>query len=380
MQNFKLYFEEKLFNFSFKNIILFGFIWLMVGFSTGTAILLGPVRWITTFFRDKGFSQSTEDLSVKIIIIAFILISALISLWLTKYISKTDKIYIKVGILLIVVTTTVTTLLLWLNPQVMTNSTDITTSSQSSSLNLPNIQFIFGQYPLEPQFVQLKNEGYTAIISLLHPAVVPFEPKLLADEKQLSVKIGLEVIHLPMLPWVSGNEKSLAKIKELTTTGKGKYYVHCYLGKDRINVVKRIIEQYNISIQSIDVESVRFLDEIEKFERGKIIKLASGIYFTPYPTDEEFFAFILSGNFKKVISILDSTNSKNKDWITKEKNIMKLYQMPFEVLSIDMKRYNSQEVLEIVNKIKNSPKPVVVHGFRTDSQESKAFIQTFNRK
>ena len=65
--------------------------------------------------------------------------------------------------------------------------------------------FTFGPYPTEDRLAALERDGYTAVISLLHPAVVPFEPKLIADETAAAERVGIEFIHLPMLPWIADN-------------------------------------------------------------------------------------------------------------------------------------------------------------------------------
>ena len=88
--------------------------------------------------------------------------------------------------------------------------------------------------------IQLKREGFT-IVSLLHPAVVPFEPKLISDEKKLAESIGVPLIHVPMLPWVSGNQEALATIRQLAADRTRHFYVHCYLGQDRVRVVRHAI-------------------------------------------------------------------------------------------------------------------------------------------
>jgi len=41
----------------------------------------------------------------------------------------------------------------------------------------------FGPYPTYEELRKLQDDGYTAVVSLLHPAVVPFEPKLISDER-----------------------------------------------------------------------------------------------------------------------------------------------------------------------------------------------------
>ena len=53
-----------------KKIPAFAFVWLMVGFSTGTSTLLGPVRWITRAGRAGGWAQGLENAVVIAVIVA----------------------------------------------------------------------------------------------------------------------------------------------------------------------------------------------------------------------------------------------------------------------------------------------------------------------
>src|SRR5205085_11387192 len=84
--------------------------------------------------------------------------------------------------------------------------------------------FIFGAYPDEATLRELKRQGVTAVISLQHPAVVPFEPASIEAEKKASARVGLEFIHAPMLPWVSDNRAALEQIRCIAAPGRRVYY------------------------------------------------------------------------------------------------------------------------------------------------------------
>lgn len=366
-----MHFQKKYFKISFQTIFLFAAIWLMVGFSTGTATLIGPVRWITTEMRDLHVNQNNEDLVVKSIIGVLILVSALISLWLTRFIvnrSQTTSTFI---VLSACATAAILSLWLWLHPQYASQGIE-------TSIMMENKSFTFGPYPTEERMIQLKEEGYTDVISLLNSTVVPFEGKLFDDVKNIAENVGLRIIHIPMVPWVSENEDAIIKMKEIAKHGRGKYYIHCYLGKDRINVVKRVLEQYNAVVSSIDVQASRTLNGKESFERGAITKLDTAVYLIPYPTDEEYLGFILSGSIKYVVSIMDTSIVENGEWIAKEKKITNVYQMPFEILSMRADTIDTLKMLDVVGYVKKLPKPVVVHDFRSDSPASKEFIRLYS--
>lgn len=101
--------------------------------------------------------------------------------------------------------------------------------------------FTFGPYPDENELTMLKKEGYDGVITLLSPSV-PFEKILLEKEIQAGEKVGLRIYSFPMRPWIFENKDSIIKIKEFVKTNQGKFYVHCYLGKHRTNMVRQIIK------------------------------------------------------------------------------------------------------------------------------------------
>lgn len=358
-----------------KKLLLFGSVWLAVGFTAGTETLMGPVRWAAALSRKLGWSSNIETGLVNFIIVLFVISSFVISLWLTKVILTSRIKHIRLGIPIVILLATLGSLYFWLNPQVFG------TAVQSSLQVTSDGRFTFGAYPSLEKMQRLKREGYSAVVSLLHPAVVPFEPKLLADEKKAARAAGLEVIHVPMLPWISNNKVSINKIQDLASQGEGKYYVHCYLGKDRINVAKRIIEMTAGPSRTIAAKAAtssgRKITSRESFERGPIFRLQPDLFVTPYPTDEEFFAFILNGSINQVVSLMNPEKPTDKKWIDKERDILMQYQLPFSLFPISSSSYDPYEILAIVEKVKELPHPVVIHGVNSPSYRTQAFIQAF---
>jgi hypothetical protein len=180
-----------------------------------------------------------------------------------------------------------------------------------------------------------------------------------------------------MLPWISENEESLNRLKEIADTGKGKYYVHCYLGKDRISVARRLIQKtLGRDIQVVN-ENARNIDTLKSFERGDIIKLDEGIYISPYPTDEEYFGFVLNGRIKKVVSLLSTNKESDVSWIEKERGLLKQHMVDFELIPMDLFPYDPAKVLSDVKKIKEMQRPLLVHAFLLPSPQTDIFIKVF---
>jgi len=365
-------FKGRFFNLSFRNILLFLIIWILTAYPLGTLTLLFPVRWIVNLIKALHFSQLTEDLVVNTIIVLLIIITLFVAALITKIIINKNSIAFSISSVVILLITTGGFTWLWMNPDLINLGSNIITRQ-----NIGDVQFTFGPYPSESDLTELKNEGYTAVISLLHPAVIPFEPKLLADEKKESKSIGLKFINIPTLPWVSRNKTSLEEIKKLAEEGNGKYYVHCYLGKDRVNLVKRIIHQLGNPVAEKNSDWRRKLTDITSFERGKIIEFDHHKYLTPLPTDDEFFGYVLNGNIKKVVSLLNPDYSPDTIWIHKEQKILKTNLMPYELLTVRLQPYDANKVLQIAEEVKEMQGPILVHGFLTKSPQTDAFITAY---
>ena len=365
MQTILQSFKRIIFPLNFANLILFSYIWLMVGYSTGFSVLMGPARWVASYAREHGLGEDVESLAVRAVIVMFVMSSFAVSLSLARAVIMTDRRHARLLIPLLCTVAASGTLWLNLNPALLAEgrgTEEVTTS-----------RFTFGPYPGEERLRELEAEGYTAVVSLLHPAVVPFEPRLLAEERATIGRTGMELIHAPMLPWVGENKESLDLIRVLAESGECRYYVHCYLGRDRIRLAQRIVASVSPEISTTELKSRRSIETKGRFERGQIIDLGDGSYLSPYPTDEEYASYVLSGNFDRVITLLDPKDADDKAWVEKERSILTSYSMPYEVMPISKGSYDPQEVLEIARRAKSSNDRVLVHAFKSDSARAKAF-------
>lgn len=366
------YTNKNIFKMNFYNLIGFALLWLANGFSLGTLTLLGPVEWLSSWARKNNYNQQTENLLVKVIILTFIILSFLISVWLMRKVVK-SKLFFKIFVFIICYSFAGVALFLLLNPEISATDRKVENAVGTS-------QFTLGSYPTEDKLEKLKEQGFTTVICLLHPAVVPFEPILIKKENKQVTDIGMKFINIPMLPWISDNEEAIRKIKLLMKNKNEKYYLHCYLGKDRVNVMKRIILSENISVKEDSINSNRTLDGITGFERGKIHVLRkSSIYFTPYPTDEEFFSFIVGGDIKVVVSLLNPNNFEDSILINKEKDVLKKYKITFKLLTVTDKT-SETKLKEYFNIINSLPKPLLIHNVTTDDPVSQNFINSYNKQ
>ncbi|HOI42745.1 MAG TPA: hypothetical protein PK523_07345 [Elusimicrobiales bacterium] len=258
--------------------------WIFTGFLLGTLTLMGPVRWSTDRMRAAGWSGSAEKAVVLLFIALLAAVSALLALRLTRKTLEAQGRAGRLGLPGLSLAMFLAALWAWMTPGLMTGAS-ARTAEESYSWS----EFVFGPYPEKKRLLELKEEGYTAVISLLSKAVLPFEPVLLAREKEAAAEAGIELIHIPMLPWVSENDHVTEELRTLERRGPGKYYVHCYLGKDRVSVFKNRLSSVmgGARTTSLDPAAIRRISDRDSFERGKITPLGKEVHFTPYPTDEE---------------------------------------------------------------------------------------------
>lgn len=365
------------FTYTTKNIIHFCVIWFCVGFTIGTIILIYPVHWITDYSMANNWSSTAENTIVKLVILLFVIFSFFVSFGLLKVYFKIRNSAAMIVFVSVLASTTLFVLWLWFSPELMGSLNPQKLTSESTK----KAEFFFGPYPTELILSDLKEKNYTLIISLLHPAVVPFEPKLLKDEEIAAGKIGIKFINIPMLPWVSDNSDALEKIKHIIKNEKGKIYVHCYLGKDRANVVKNIIK-INAGVVDKSTEPVAShqLTEITAFERGEIIQLEPNVFLTPYPTDEEFFSYILTGSIKNVVNLMNPTNKEELSLVEKEKITLAQYGIPFHHFPLVVAPNNTKSVLDIVQKIKKLQRPILIHCFSSKDPNWEFFKKAYENQ
>lgn len=363
----------KISNLSFKKILLFLFLGLSIVFPLGLFMLtIGPTRIISDKAYSENWSENQENTIQRIIILVFLFLVLFLTISLFQYFYKSN--YKKTILVVSFILLLSTTYIFAFEPEFLIHNTQIKESFEKSD----TVEFYFGSYPDVDKIQQLKSENYTAIISLLHPMVIPAEPILMEKEVLNTKNERLKLISIPMLPWIIGNDSALVKIKQLAKNAKGKYYVHCYLGKDRVNVFRSILEKENKFIKIKSDFTRRNIDTVKQFERGRIYKLNNTTYFTPFPTDEEFFSFILNGKIKTVISLMNIKNTDEKPFIDKEQNIMNQYNMYFKNIPIYYSEVDKIAVL--IDSINKLPKPILIHHFSTESVEAKKFIENFKLK
>jgi protein tyrosine phosphatase (PTP) superfamily phosphohydrolase (DUF442 family) len=368
--------REKFIKFTIPNTMLFMYTGLSLVFPLGLLTLtVGPVRMVSNIAKERHWTQEHESSIEKIVLVFFFIFIVLLSYGVTHKLARSKNHQLKMSILGIFgVVLLISVYIFSFKPELLINDDAATSRIDNNG----QAEFHFGGYPDEAKMEELKKEHYTAVISLLHSMVIPAEPILMEKEKENAEQAGMKLISIPMLPWIVKNDSSVAKIKEIARTYKGKYYVHCYLGKDRANVFKNIIEKENKNIQSSSELGIRDLKTQKAFERGKIFTLEQEVYYTPYPTDEEFFGFILNGKVATVVNIMDPKVKEEKMRIDLEAKIMKEYNQPFFNLPLT-EATTDEQVRGLVLTIQKLKKPLVIHSYFSDSEHAKKFRAAYQK-
>ena len=136
-----------------------------------------------------------------------------------------------------------------------------------------NEKVIAGAYPTEYELYRLKKRGVNKVISLMNPNM-PFEASLMKIEKKIVIGYGMEFVNLPMSYLNLGGKNNRAQLEtvldEIIASGDKVVYVHCYLGRHRMEMVasglaRRNVEGANRVKMEISVEPlVDYYEAINK--------------------------------------------------------------------------------------------------------------------
>lgn len=338
----------------------FCYIWLMVGFFTGTLLLVGPVRFVTAEVRARGWTDEQENWLMMGVIGVYVIASAALAWWLFRRVCACRTRRSRVAIPVTLTVTAVCCLWAWMNPTVLAR----VAGGVEGEVRTGVAEFVFGSYPDRDRLIELKREGYTAVISLQHPAVLPFEPHGIADEQRHAQEIGITFIHAPMVPWVSENEGSLEKIRAIARTRRGKFYVHCGLGRDRANVVKSMLEAdgARVAIGEGFAEASSFAERRAEggrpLERGEFREIEKDVWLIPYPNKHELFGNMLAGQVKHVMLLLDQNNPVERPWLAEARQLFTEFRVAYSVDPLppgDLHRAR-----ELREKLRHLPRPLVI--------------------
>ena len=339
-----------------------------LGFAGGVLYLLLFLAPFEQWLVDLGVSQGTIDLLLDVLILGWVLFGFLVTLLYARlFLQRGRNLLGAVAVAGASLAAAGVVFFLMLDNDLLATAGQLGRQSAQEDQRI-----VFGPYPDAEKLEELESEGYDGVIALLSPKV-PFERVLLRQEEQNGKDVGIRVYSRPMLPWITGNEASLESIKSLAARKDKQFYIHCYLGKHRVDIVRQELEA-----QAPD-PTEREVDLPYRFERGRVITYeGERIILGPYPTDEEWFEFVLRRDVDEVVSTLDPDNPDDAPWIEEERKIaeengLKFALMPLDPLSPD------PAAQEVVRYVKEANGKVYVHDF-LDAKRFEALKKGLDRQ
>jgi protein tyrosine phosphatase (PTP) superfamily phosphohydrolase (DUF442 family) len=341
----------------------FLYVWLMVGFFTGTVVLVGPVKWITAGVHAAGGSQSLENVVLRVVIAAYVVASLFATRWLVGRIWRSHSPRARLGIPAVATALAGLCLYAWTDPGRMLAGVGGTQIGDVSSIS--GAEFHFGAYPDREALRRLKEQGITEVISLQSPAVLPFEPRSIAEEQKNARELGISFVNIPMIPWVSDNSAAVARLQQIARTGRGRFYVHCGLGRDRTNVAMRIIQSTGVNVHaSGSLQHASTLPErTHAFQRGAIYRLEPDVWLVPAPNPAELAGYFLAGQVKTVVLLLDTAAAEQRAW--SDTLHMHLAGVGVQVVDAPLLAGQPTRAATLAGRIRALPRPLVVIAPRT---------------
>jgi len=324
-----------------------------LGFAGGVLYLLFFLVPFEQWLVDSGVSQGTIDVVLDVMILGWVLLGFLLTaLYARLFLRRGGDLLGAFSVAFVSVAAAVGVFFLMLDNDLLAAAGQLGQQSTEEGQRI-----VFGPYPDAERLAELEDEGYDGVIALLSPKV-PFERVLLEQEKDNSEEAGIRVYSRPMLPWITGNEASLEAIKALATEKDKQFYIHCYLGKHRVDIVRQELEA-----EAPD-PTEREIDLPYRFERGRVITYeGERIILGPYPTQEEWFEYVLRRDVDEVVSTLDPDNPDDAPWIEEERKIAEDNNLKFTLMPLDPQSPDPAAAQKVVQHVKNAEGKVYVHDF-----------------
>ena len=324
-----------------------------LGFAGGVLYLLFFLVPFEQWLVVRGTSQETIDTLLDVLIVGWVLIGlVLTAIYARLFLRRGRGLIGAISVAAVSVAGAVAVFFLMLDNDLLAAAGQLGQQSAQEDRRI-----VFGPYPDAERLEELEAEGYDGVIALLSPKV-PFERVLLKQEEDNGKSAGIRVYSRPMLPWITGNEASLESIKALASQKNKQFYIHCYLGKHRVDIVRQELEA-----EAPD-PTAREVDLPYRFERGAVITYGGErIILGPYPTEEEWFEYVLRRDVEEIVSTLDPDNPQDARWIEEEQEIAKENGLEFTLMPLDPISPDPSAVEKVVNHVKEADGKVYVHDF-----------------
>ena len=323
------------------------------GFTGGVLYLLFFLVPFEQWLSERGTSQGMVDVTMGALVFGWLLIGVCATAFFGWFfLSRRRDLPAGLGVLAALIVASFATFYFLLDTDFMV------ALGEMNQENVEGERFTYGSYPDARKLEELKDEGYDGVITLLNPDI-PFENVLLKQEFANGEEADIPVYSYPMLPWISENERSLREIADLTTEDSKRFYIHCYLGKHRVDYVRQTLNG------GADDPAPRELEPLPKaFERGELVSFdGEKVVLGPYPTEEEWFNFVVRRDVDEVISTLNPESPDDAPWIKEERRIAEENGLTFTLRPLDPEDPDPVAVRELAAYAKSRNGKVYVHDF-----------------
>lgn len=313
----------------------FAYAWFTIGLFTGTLVLVLVVRAVIDVIQKFGWGETAQNRILIGLILLFIITSFMLARWVVRVTYRKPP-RTRKFILAALLVPAAAAMYAWSDPTRFLVGFSGTTRGIIRMAN-GGPTFYFGSYPDYPTLDSLKKHGVKHIVSLQDPRVL-VELQGISEERKSTAALGMDFIQAPMLPWVSDNSASIEQLKQIALHGKGAYYIHCGLGRDRTNIAKRVLESVepqahaHLAASNGLQSALSFQDREEPFQRGRLIRLAPEAWLIPQPNDAEFYGFIIQGRPGHVFLVLDPMDTLQARLMTKAESDMKQYAVSYSLI------------------------------------------------
>ena len=229
-------------------------------------------------------------------------------------------------------------------------------------------RFAFGASPSHGQMTWLRRGGFVGIVSLLHPSE-PGEAEIRIQEARWAQELGLTMVLAPLQPERGLDATALDALSELARGDEGPWYVAGGNDPNRLRVGRSLLIRMTGSSEPLPQR----LMEVESFERGPVMALEEEIFLAPFPTDGEILNDYLGGSVRSVLSLLDSANAADRDWLDHQDEILDRFGIELHHAPVREEPFEPWEVVRAVEMARSLPRPLVVQGFLTPSVAGEAF-------
>ena len=265
-----------------------------------------------------------------LVILAYVILSWFITRALQRRMVASRNPAVRFGVPVVATALAVTTFWLWSNPGGLFASLAGATSSRLSMGS--GAVWEFGRYPDYETLERFKREelhgSYHSRTSRRPGGATRHR------ERASNGAPGRHQAHRSADAAVGEQQSGVTRSHPVNRSNRhrGRYYVHCGLGRDRVNLVKHMLE--GLGARTVGTEGYlegNFFDtRIPNFERGQLGTFGGDKWLVPYPDAHEMLGNVLQGKTAHMILALDTTDVQQRKWADEARTTFKEYGIPFD--------------------------------------------------